>query len=239
MLKIIEERDKITQKEKERQAADKAKKVKKDEEDDGLIVTEAPTRLTGAQLQPGHVIDRESMNEALGLNEDRIHDQHFVTTVNERKAEINVGKRYLEVKMMNFANSMFQAEHSSLLALFEQAATDKEIAAYIHPDQQFAGSLSLGANPGEKIKDPYRGLDVCHKLASVQQFLTRLRNRCSEVETLTSGTGIVFSLRDFNECVQLMCRSLVKYGEEELKQRTDTTAIMTMQYRHLLYLQQR
>ena len=36
--------------------------------------------------------------------------------------------------MMNYANSMFQSEHSSLLALFEQATTEKEIAAYIHPD---------------------------------------------------------------------------------------------------------
>ena len=167
MLKIIEERDKITQRDKEREATERAKKAKTDEDDDGVIVTEAPTRLTGAQLPAGQVVDRESMKEALGLNEERIQDQHFVTAVNEKRAEIVVGKRYLEVKMMNYANSMFQAEHSSLLALFEQAANDKEIAAYIHPDQQYAGSLSLGTNPGEKIKDPYRGLDVCNKLASV------------------------------------------------------------------------
>ena len=84
-----------------------AKKTKKDDEDDGIIVTDAPTRLTGTQLPPGHAIDRESMNEALGLNEERIHDQHFFTTVCEKKAEIIVGKRYLELKMMKFANSMF------------------------------------------------------------------------------------------------------------------------------------
>jgi hypothetical protein len=53
MLKIIEERDKITVKDKERQAAEKAKKSKKDEDDDGVTVTDAPTRLTGAQLPPG------------------------------------------------------------------------------------------------------------------------------------------------------------------------------------------
>ncbi len=47
------------------------------------------------------------MKEALGLNEERIQDQHFVTAVNEKRAEIVVGKRYLEVKMMNYANSMF------------------------------------------------------------------------------------------------------------------------------------
>ena len=134
MLKIIEERDKITVKDKERQAAEKAKKTRK-EDDDGVIVTDAPTRLTGAQLPPGHSVDRASMNEALDLNEDRIHDHHFVTSVFEKKAEIIVGKRYLEFKMMKHANSMFQAEHSSLLALYEQTMTEKEIAAFIHPDQ--------------------------------------------------------------------------------------------------------
>lgn len=119
MLKIIEERDKISYKDKERQAAEKAKKTKKDEDNDGVIVTDAPTRITGTLLPLGQTVDRESMNEALDLNEDRIHDQHFVTSVFEKKAEIVVGKRYLEFKMMKFANSMFQAEHSSLLALYE------------------------------------------------------------------------------------------------------------------------
>ncbi len=53
MLKIIEERDRITQRDKEREATERAKKAKKDEDDDGVIVTEAPTRLTGAQLPAG------------------------------------------------------------------------------------------------------------------------------------------------------------------------------------------
>ena len=65
-------------------------------------------------------------------------------------------------------------------------------------------------------------MDLSNKLSSVQQFLTRLRNRCSEVETLTSGTGIVFSLKDFNECLQMMCRNLVKASEEELRSRIET-----------------
>jgi len=31
--------------------------------------------------------------------------------------------------------------------------------------------------------------------------VTRLRNRCTEVDTLTSGVGLVFSLKDFNDCL--------------------------------------
>jgi hypothetical protein len=37
-------------------------------------------------------------------------------------------------------------------------------------------------------------MDLSNKMSCVQSFLTRLRNRCSEVDTLTSGTGIVFSV---------------------------------------------
>ena len=37
-------------------------------------------------------------------------------------------------------------------------------------------------------------LDVVAKVGFLQGFLTRLRNRCTEVETLTSGPGIVFSV---------------------------------------------
>jgi hypothetical protein len=81
-------------------------------------------------------------------------------------------------------------------------------------------------------------MDLSNKLSSVQQFLTRLRNRCSEVETLTSGTGIVFSLKDFNECLQMMCRNLVKASEEELRSRVETQALKENMYRHMLYLKE-
>lgn len=84
--------------------------------------------------------------------------------------------------------------------------------------------------------DKYPRLDVINKLGFVQQFLTRLRNRCTEVDTLTSGPGIVFSMKDFNECLSIFSKSLLKYSEESLRQRVETSAIMQNQYRHLIYL---
>jgi len=74
--------------------------------------------------------------------------------------------------------------------------------------------------------DSLSHLDIINKLGFVQQFLTRLRNRCTEVDTLTSGPGIVFSMKDFNECISIFCKQAVKYGEENLRQRTETAAIM-------------
>jgi hypothetical protein len=35
----------------------------------------------------------------------------------------------------------------------------------------------------------------------MQVFLTKLRNRGMDIETLTSGPGIVFTYKDLNECL--------------------------------------
>jgi len=58
-------------------------------------------------------------------------------------------------------------------------------------------------------------------MAEVQKFITKLRNRGTEVETLTSGPGVVFTVKDFNECLQTLCRALVKYGEREMRSRSE------------------
>ena len=82
-------------------------------------------------------------------------------------------------------------------------------------------------------------LDVVNKLGFVQSFLTKLRNRCTEVETLASGPGIVFSMKDFNECLQVFCQGLLKYGEAELRSRVETQHIRQNQYQHLLYMKEK
>ena len=59
------------------------------------------------------------------------------------------------------------------------------------------------------------------KLGFVQEFLTKLSNRGTEVETLTSGPGVVFTKKDFNDAIQHFCRKIIVYGEQELKSRSD------------------
>jgi hypothetical protein len=81
-------------------------------------------------------------------------------------------------------------------------------------------------------------LDVTTKVGFLQQFLTRLRNRCTEVETLTSGPGLVFSMKDFNDCLSLFARQLIKYGEEELRGRCETQNLREYQYHHIIYVKQ-
>ncbi len=76
---------------------------------------------------------------------------------------------------------------------------------------------------------------MVQKVAPVQSFLTRLKNRCTEVETLTSGPGLVFTLKDFNDCVRQMSKGLVKYCEVELKTRTETHTLKVQHLEHMLY----
>ena len=41
-----------------------------------------------------------------------------------------------------------------------------------------------------------------------------------DIETLTSGPGIVFTYKDLNECLQHLCCELVVYSEKENRLRT-------------------
>ena len=76
-------------------------------------------------------------------------------------------------------------------------------------------------------------------MSEVQRFITKLRNRGTEVETLTSGPGMVFTIKDFNECLQILCRGLVKYGERELRSRSEELSKREAHYMNLLYVKDR
>jgi len=117
-----------------------------------------------------------------------------VSRLYQTKAEITINRRVLDVDMIKMSLSMITSEHESLDAAFEQGAADGKVHAYVHPQQQYASTLYQSV-------DKHNQLDVVNKLEFVQSFLTKLRNRCTEVETLASGPGIVFSMKDFNECL--------------------------------------
>ena len=63
-----------------------------------------------------------------------------------------------------------------------------------------------------------------------------MRNRGTEVGTLTSGPGVVFVIKDFNEAFTVFCRKLIIYGEQELKSRSDLFAQKEEHLMHMLYL---
>ena len=99
----------------------------------------------------------------------------------------------------------------------------------IHPFQQFAATLY------DRV-DVQQHLDLTVKLSFVQELLTKMRNRGTEVETLTSGPGVVYVMRDFTDALTVFCRKLIIYGEQELKSRSDLFCQKEEHYMHLLYL---
>ena len=107
-----------------------------------------------------------------------------------------------------------------------------KIQYHIHPFQQFAATFF------DRV-DYVHHLSIENKLYPVQQFMTELRNRGTQVATLTSGAGWVFTEKDLNECMQKFCKSVLKYGEKELKSRSDLLAQKESHYRRLVYIKDR
>jgi len=70
-------------------------------------------------------------------------------------------------------------------------------------------------------------------------MLTQIKNRCLEIETLTSGVGVVISSKDLNECLEECCRSLIKDGELEMRKRCEHLSMNLLQYANFLYVKDR
>jgi hypothetical protein len=115
--------------------------------------------------------------------------------------------------------------HALANCLKNQAA---EVDACVHPFQQFAVTLY------DRV-DPKSHLDAINKCSHIQSFMTRLKNRGTEVETLTSGPGYVFTLKDINDCVGTLSKGLLKYAEAELRSQAEMAAKKEQHYRELLY----
>jgi len=55
------------------------------------------------------------------------------------------------------------------------------------------------------MEDKWSHLDASNRIGQMQVWLTKLKNRGVDIETLTSGPGIVFAYKDMNECLQQFC----------------------------------
>ena len=78
-------------------------------------------------------------------------------------------------------------------------------------------------------------MDIINKVGAIQKMLTQIKNRCLEIETLTSGKGIVISQKDLNECLEDCCRQLIKFGEIEMRTRCEHLYNQLFQYESLIY----
>jgi len=70
--------------------------------------------------------------------------------------------------------------------------------------------------------DPNSHLCISNKIQAIQMLMTRMRNRCTQVETLTSGPGMVLTVKDLNDILIDFCRVVVKENEKQFKSRTES-----------------
>jgi len=105
----------------------------------------------------------------------------------------------------------------------------KQLAFYINPWQQYASTV-------DQMVDKRNHLDPINKVSFAQKFLTQIRNRCLEIETLTSGVGVVISKKDLNDCLEEACRGILKQDEVEMRTRCEAFALQQTQLENLLYI---
>lgn len=157
-------------------------------------------------------------------------DSGPLTAFDQASSEVEVIHSELQRYMMHSALEMFQKETSSLTKAFEM--TNLNIQAFIHPVQQFASTL-------DQEVDNRNHLDIINKVGPIQKMLTQIKNRSLEIQTITSGAGVVISRKDLNECLEDCCRALIKYGETEMRTRCEQLCMVAEQLERQLYVKDR
>lgn len=142
------------------------------------------------------------------------------------RSEIEIVQNEITKHFLQTSIDMFQRETVALSKAFEMS--NLEMQAYIHPVQQFASTL-------DHRVDARNHLDVLNKVPAIQKLLTQVRNRSVEVQTLTSGVGIIISQSDLSTCLEECCRSLIKGGEIEMLSRCESLTLIIDTLQHMLY----
>ena len=100
------------------------------------------------------------------------------------QAETVVLKNEIEKHITRAAIKTLDDESTALAKCFNM--TVPKVQYHIHPFQQFAATFFDAV-------DHDNHLNLENKLTPIQHFLTELKNRGTEVKTLTSGPGWVFT----------------------------------------------
>jgi len=64
--------------------------------------------------------------------------------------------------------------------------------------------------------------DVTRKIGVLHNFLNTLRNRCTVVESPTSGKSLVFSIKDLTQLTKRFAEQIMRYAESEIRLREES-----------------
>ena len=151
-------------------------------------------------------------------------------TLLQSAAEVSVVEEELDRALLKCSHAAIDREHGALARCFEMCS--KEIEFHIHPYQQFASTVF-------QYMDRKNHLDPITKVSVVQRFLTQLFNRAMQVDTMMGGPGIVLTIKDVNEAIQMLCRGLIKFSELEMSSRCEFLHAQITQLMHLVYAKEK
>ncbi|CDW82479.1 UNKNOWN [Stylonychia lemnae] len=173
-------------------------------------------------------IDANTINQSLRKQDQMV--SNVLTQLELSQVEIEILSNEVQRFLISASYKMLDMETSALCRAFE--VNGKLLEFYVHPCQQFASTRD------QKV-DKRNHLDIINKVSFAQRFLTQIKNRCLEIETITSGLGMVISQKDLNECLDEACRAIVKQGEVEMRTRCETFAMQQIQYENMIYIKDR
>lgn len=164
---------------------------------------------------------RHSVSESVSQEVANLIQQY-----DQASCEVEVFQKEISNYMIMVAKNMIERETKSLARAFEM--NGKRLEVLIKPIQQFASTFEMEV-------DKKNHLDIINKVGPVQKMLTQMKNRCLEIETLTSGHGIVISSKDLNETLKELCRGIVQFNEIEMRTRCEQLYLLIKEYENQLY----
>ncbi|CDW75699.1 UNKNOWN [Stylonychia lemnae] len=146
-----------------------------------------------------------------------------------------MSSREIERRILRLAIDSISSQISALSKCLEMTSKNLDnsgYTGYVGSIQNFAPSFFDHVNKNAH-------LEVVNRVQQMQVLLTKIRNRGMDIETLTSGPGIVFTYKDLNECLQQFCNDAISYSEKELRLRTNSFTQIVSQQKHLIYIKDR
>ena len=89
------------------------------------------------------------------------------------------------MELMLTGIKIIEKEHNAIAGSFENGSDVLDVI--VSPQQHFAEVLYPNI-------DRHANISLINRFFALQCFLTQLRNRCTHVNTLTTGPAIVFSV---------------------------------------------
>ena len=177
----------------------------------------------------GVVTTAEEYDSLCNLYRDQVEWKiEYAADKPESPAERETNKLKAEIYLIK---SEFQREFCQI-SIHHLEREVSALSNALETPSEYSQKESLSTDPSGSQ------LDLSRKVGVLHQFLNTLRNRGSLVETPMSGKALVFSLRDMAGIVKRFCSNLLRWGNDELRLRSEVAGVQHRALNHTLYMKE-